>query len=152
MSGARFVHTNIVAQDWRKLVAFYVEVFGGEIVPPERNLSGKWLDDLTGIDGARIQGAHVALPGYGKDGPTLEIFSYSPELERAGVPGINRQGLGHIAFLVDDVEATVEKVRSAGGGVLGSIVRQRYEQLGTLTAAYCNDPEGNFVEVQKWSR
>lgn len=152
MSGVRFVHTNIVARDWRKLVAFYVDVFGGEIVPPERDLSGKWVDDLTGISNVRIQGAHVALPGYRGDGPTLEIYSYSPRDKRSGFRGINGQGLGHIAFLVDDVESMVERIRTAGGGILGSIVTQRYEGIGTLTAAYCYDPEGNYIEVQNWSK
>jgi len=28
LSGARYVHTNLVALDWRRLAAFYVEVFG----------------------------------------------------------------------------------------------------------------------------
>lgn len=152
MSGARFVHTNIVARDWRKLVAFYVDVFGGEVVPPERDLNGRWLEDLTGIRNVHIHGAHVRLPGYGEDGPTLEIFSYSPRSDRSGIPGINRQGLGHIAFLVDNVETMVQEIRAAGGGILGSVVTKRYDGIGTLTVAYCHDPEGNYIEIQNWSK
>lgn len=152
MNGIRFVHTNIVAKDWRKLASFYVEVFGGRIVPPERDLRGKWVDDLTGIADVRIQGVHVELPGYGTNGPTLEIFSYLPPRERPRSPAINQYGLGHIAFLVDDVHQMVGRITASGGGVLGSIVTQRYEELGTLTAAYCYDPEGNYIEVQNWSK
>lgn len=152
MSGVRYVHTNIVAKEWRGLVAFYIEVFGCRIVPPERDLAGRWLDELTGIQNAHIRGAHLALPGFSEGGPTLEIFSYSPEaLAPEGSP-INRRGLAHIAFHVDDVRAVVAKIKEHGGGLLGSIVEQRYDEIGTLTVAYCSDPEGNYIEVQHWAK
>lgn len=96
MNGVRFAHTNIVAKDWRRFVAFYVDVFGGRVVPPERDLSGEWLDNLTGISNVHIEGAHVAFAGYGEDGPTLEIFSYSPAEVRSGKAGINGRGLCQI--------------------------------------------------------
>ena len=151
MSGIRYVHTNIVAKDWRRIVAFYVHVFGCKIVPPERDLSGAWLEELTGIPDARIQGAHLALPGYEKNGPTLEVFGYSPGVMRSKPDEINRQGFAHIAFHVEDVETVVSRVREAGGGILGSIVRKEYDGIGVLTVAYCHDPEGNHIEVQNWS-
>ena len=99
---ARYVHTNIVARDWRRLAAFYAQVLGCVPVPPERDLSGRWMDAATGIDGVHIRGAHLRLPGYGDDGPTLEIFSYDEE-EEGVTPAVNRPGLGHLAFAVDDV-------------------------------------------------
>jgi hypothetical protein len=54
----KYVHANLVAKDWRRLAAFYREVFGCVPVPPERDLSGDWLDKLTGIRG----GAHLRDP------------------------------------------------------------------------------------------
>ena len=77
---ARYVHTNLIAQDWRRLAAFYEQVFGCRPVPPERNLSGQWLEQSTGIRGSEIQGVHLRLPGHGERGPTLEIFQYNPGL------------------------------------------------------------------------
>ena len=76
---ARFVHTNIIARDLHKLVRFYKQVFGCVPVPPERELSGQLIDDATGIDGVSIQGVHLRMPGYGDNGPTLEIFKYNPQ-------------------------------------------------------------------------
>ncbi len=151
MNDIRYAHTNIVAKEWRKIVAFYVDVFGCRIVPPERNLSGAWLTNLTAISDVQIEGAHLSLPGYEENGPTLEIFGYSPEMGRSEPDAINRQGFGHIAFLVDDVEAMVNRIQKAGGGILGSIVRKEYPGMGILTVAYCQDPEGNYIEVQNWS-
>ena len=37
---AKFVHTNLVAEDWRKLATFYEEVFGCVPVPPGKMPSG----------------------------------------------------------------------------------------------------------------
>lgn len=37
IEGVRYGHTNVIAQDWRRLVDFYVTLFGCEPVPPERD-------------------------------------------------------------------------------------------------------------------
>jgi predicted enzyme related to lactoylglutathione lyase len=52
--GARFAHVNLIARDWRRLADFYSRVFGWEPVPPERHLSGAWLDAATDLPAARI--------------------------------------------------------------------------------------------------
>lgn len=148
---AKYVHTNLVASDWRRLARFYETVFGCRIVLPERSLAGEWLDVATGIPNVEIHGAHLRLPGYGKDGPTLEIFEYAPGAARiAGAP--NRPGFGHIAFAVDDVPAAREAVLAAGGGVVGQTVTVEVAGAGEITFAYLTDPEGNIIEVQAWRR
>jgi catechol 2,3-dioxygenase-like lactoylglutathione lyase family enzyme len=146
---ARFVHTNIVARDWRKLAQFYEQVLGCTPVPPERNLEGQWLEDGTGVPGARIQGIHLRLPGYGAEGPTLEIFQYNYQEERPET-AINRPGFGHIAFVVDDVEAARDAVLAAGGGVVGKVVSLSVPSAGTVVFVYITDPEGNIIEFQHW--
>lgn len=146
----KFVHVNIVAEDWQKLAGFYITVFGCETVPPERNLSGKWVEDLTGIEGASIRGAHLRLPGYEGNGPTLEIFQYNEDI--AGLSLINRRGFAHIAFAVDDVEATLDSIIEAGGFAKGKIVTIPIEGSGTITVVYAADPEGNIIELQHWRK
>lgn len=143
-----YVHTNLVARDWRRLAAFYAEAFGCVPVPPERDLSGAWLDRATGIKGAHIRGVHLRLPGHGESGPTLEVFQYEPE-EEASAPTANRPGFGHLAFAVEDVEATRRRVQALGGGALGEIVTVSIPNVGGLEFAYLTDPEGNIVEVQR---
>ena len=70
----KYVHTNIVAKDWKALMEFYVSVFQCKLVPPIRDLSGEWLATGTGVPNAKFTGGHLLLPGYGPDGPTLEIY------------------------------------------------------------------------------
>ena len=145
----RYAHTNIICDDWRKVAAFYESVFECAFVPPERDQSGQWLADGTGLKDAQLTGVHMRLPGYGDDGPTLEIFSYV-QMEENLSPAANRKGLRHLAFSVDDVADTVRKVIAGGGAILGEVVTKEVPGLGRITFAYVTDPEGNIVEVQKW--
>jgi predicted enzyme related to lactoylglutathione lyase len=147
----RFVHVNLIAQDWRKLAEFYEQVFGCTPVPPERNLSGGWLEDGTGVPGAQVQGVHLRLPGYGEQGPTLEVFQYNHQLERQE-PAANRPGFAHLAFAVDDVAAARDAVIAAGGGAIGELVSVDIPGAGRITFIYATDPEGNIIELQHWSR
>lgn len=147
---ARFVHTNLIAQDWRRLAQFYEQVFGCTPVPPARDLRGQWLEEGTGVPGAEIEGLHLRLPGHGEDGPTLEIFQYNYEAERPPT-AVNRPGYAHIAFAVDDVEAARDAVLTAGGDVVGKVISVPIPDAGTVTFAYVTDPERNIVELQRWS-
>jgi catechol 2,3-dioxygenase-like lactoylglutathione lyase family enzyme len=147
-----FTHVNLIAQDWRRLAAFYERVFGCTPLPPERDLAGQWLDDSTGVPGAHIHGIHLRLPGgSGGHGPTLEILQYNRELER-GATAPNRPGWGHIAFAVDDVALAREAVIAAGGGTVGERVSVHIAGAGAITFAYVTDPEGNIIELQRWAR
>ncbi len=147
----KYVHTNLIAHDWKRLVDFYTHVFDCTLVPPERDLSGQWLDDATSVPHARIRGAHLRLPGYGDAGPTLEIFQYDSELEKPST-AINRPGFGHIAFAVNDVDAARDAVIAAGGRDVSRIVAVEIPSAGRIRFVYVTDPEGNVIELQHWSK
>jgi len=150
LAGVRFGHVNIVAADWRRLVAFYSAVFGCEAVPPERDYAGPDLERGTGVAGAALRGAHLRLPGQGPDGPTLEIYQYSRASKRPPTAA-NLPGFAHIAFAVEDVEAARRAVLAAGGGAVGDIVTLTAADGRRVTWCYVTDPEGNIVELQSWS-
>ena len=117
---------------------------------PERDMSGAWLDQVTSLRNAHLRGVHLSLPGYGDDGPTLEIFSYSQLVE---------------------ADADWKPVRVCPYRVCGrrcepgvadadrSRWRRQSERLphtevgsvGLLRVVYAGDPEGNIVELQKWN-
>ncbi len=146
---ARYTHTNLVARDWKRLATFYEHVFGCVPVPPERDLSGEWLSRATGVREAALSGVHLRLPGFGDNGPTLEIFQYSEVLESA-TPAANRQGYGHVAFAVDDVAEAADAVVRNGGSLVGEVVARNVPGVGVLTFTYAADPEGNMIELQHW--
>ena len=125
---AKYVHTNLIARDWKRLVKFYSEVFGCQPKGPERDLSGGWLDSVNAVPNAHLRGVHLRLPGYGDDGPTLEIFSYDQLIEH-GLPAANQCGFAHIAFAVDDVDQALQ-----GGDCSG---RQRSRTDCDDTSKWC---------------
>lgn len=151
IAGAKYVHTNLVARDWRRLVEFYSDVFGCVPVPPERRLEAHWVAKATGVASAAIYGMHLRLPGYAEGGPTLEIFQYNT-LADGETPAINRPGLAHLAFAVDDVAAALAEIKLRGGSAYGEIVEVEVPGAGRICFVYCADPEGNLIELQKWLR
>jgi predicted enzyme related to lactoylglutathione lyase len=145
----KYAHTNLVAKDWRRLAAFYQKVLGCVPVPPERDLSGEWVDKTTGIRDAHICGIHLRLPGWGDEGPTLEIFQYGSMPEHPPVKP-NTPGFSHIAFSVDDVAASAEAVFMHGGSAVGKLTVREVPGVGMLTVQYVADMEGNIIELQNW--
>lgn len=145
----KYVHTNLIAKNWKKLAQFYIDVFNCEPVYPERDLSGDWVDKLTTIQNARITGIHLRLPGYNA-GPTIEIFEYNHAPNSEIQQQINNYGYGHIAFHVSDVEAFIEKIIAFGGAKYGEMIEKEITGVGFLKAIYVKDPEGNIIEIQTW--
>jgi predicted enzyme related to lactoylglutathione lyase len=147
----RYVHTNLIAKDWRRLADFYQKIFSCVPVQPERDLSGEWLDKATGIKDSHLRGIHLRLPGHGESGPTLEIFQYDA---MPGHPEIaaNTPGFSHIAFAVDDVESAACSVFNYGGSAAAEMTQRDVPGVGRLTFQYVFDPEGNMIEVQKWEK
>ncbi len=148
---ARYMHTNLVARDWRALSAFYQDIFGCLPVPPERDFQGPQLEAGTGLPGAHLCGIHLRLPGHGENGPTLEIFNYNLLAERVST-AVNRPGFGHLAFSVPDVAAAQQIVLAGGGHILGEIVTLQIATGAQVTWCYVTDPEGNIIELQAWSQ
>jgi catechol 2,3-dioxygenase-like lactoylglutathione lyase family enzyme len=145
----RFSHTNIAARDWKKLSEFYINVFECKIKPPQRNLSGKWLNKGTGLTNAKLEGVHLYLPGHGDNPPTLEIFSYEEMHDMSSIMA-NYTGITHIAFEVEDVDLTMKKALGNGAITLGEMAEREIENIGILKFVYLRDPERNIIEIQSW--
>jgi len=145
--GIRYLHTNIIAKDWRALVTFYTEVFGCELVQPKGEPADEWTDGQTGISGLSMTGARLKLPG---SDAMLEILSCEPEGLDSWRP-VNRPGLGHLAFYVDDIEQVLADITAHGGQQVSEVVRHTANGAGTLVTVYACDPEGNGLELHNWN-
>jgi len=147
----RYVHTNIIAKNASMLIDFYKSIFHCQSINETRDLRREWLDRLTGLKEVHITGEHLLLPGYDNEHPTLEIFSYDA-LKETIPTEINRPGIAHIAFEVDDVEATLKEIISAGGSTVGDLVTAVYPDGMEAVFVYAQDPEGNIIELQSWRK
>ena len=113
-------------------------------------VDGPLMEAGTGLRDVHLRGMHLRLPDYGDSGPTLEIFEYDL-LEEKPATAVNRPGFGHIAFAVDDVRAARAAVLAAGGRPVGEVVTVQIASGAQVTWCYVADPEGNIIELQKWS-
>lgn len=145
----KFAHTNIVSTNWKELVDFYIKTFDCKVVPPIRKQSGEWLEKGTGLVNAKLEGAHLLLPGYGENGPTIEIYQYE-NIEQQDPISPNKRGFGHIAFEVESVEMVLCNLKKNGGKAFGEITKREVKGVGEITFIYARDPEGNLIELQSW--
>jgi hypothetical protein len=53
---------------------------------------------------------------------------------------------------VADPAEAAERVFAEGGRPVGELTVREVPGVGTLTVWYVADPEGNIIELQKWSR
>jgi catechol 2,3-dioxygenase-like lactoylglutathione lyase family enzyme len=141
----RINHANIVVANLELSLAFYEGTLGLKRVF-EQELSGEWLENLTSL--ARTSARCVFLqPEAG--GTRIELLQY---LKPVGgmVPNnslSNTQGLRHIAFEVDDVDAIFEKLLVAGTPVKSEPVEVPFAVMGTKKRLfYAMDPDGVIVE------
>jgi hypothetical protein len=57
----KYVHTNIVSDNWESLADFYINVFNCQKILPKRNISENWLEKGTGVKNASLSGIHLIL-------------------------------------------------------------------------------------------
>ena len=148
-TGIRYAHTNLIANDWKRLMDFYCQVFDCVPVSSERDHQGPHFEALTGIKGGNAKGRHIRLPGHGERGPTLEIFQYK-ENDPTLPTSLTRPGFAHIAFEVPEMDKKRAEVLAWGGRDVGQQVTIDIPGAGKLTLIYMTDPEGNILELQKW--
>lgn len=149
MGAVKYSHTNLITTDWKKISKFYMDVFDCIPLGPIRKFSGKAVEDGTSVESANIEGVHLLLPGFGEEGPTLEVFQYSNVLKQKETFA-NTRGYTHIAFEVSSLDETCRNLVKAGGWMLGKLARQPVEGVGVCIFVYARDPDKNIIEIQSW--
>jgi catechol 2,3-dioxygenase-like lactoylglutathione lyase family enzyme len=141
-------HVNIVVDDLGSMVEFYRGVLGFSVTK-RVTISGPWVDATVGLKDAIGDVVYLELP----NGPRVELLRY---VQPAGAnpPGLdqsNTRGLRHIAFRVTDIEAAMDKLKSAGVRPLSPIQTVPDSQVTYAGGVrkrlvYFRDPEGNLLE------
>ncbi|MFP5440935.1 MAG: lactoylglutathione lyase [Gammaproteobacteria bacterium] len=122
----RILHTMLRVGDLDRSLDFYTRVLGMKLLRKKDYPDGKFT---------------LAFVGYGDESDTAV-------LELTHNWGVDRYELGtaygHIALGVDDVYATVEKIRAAGGKVVREPGPMKH---GSTILAFIEDPDGYRVEL-----
>lgn len=140
MGVTTYVHAGVVVDDLSEAVRFF-RTLGMECGEP-MTAGGEWVDRIIGLDGTRVELVMASAPD-GTGGLEIVKFHSPPHEGAAGAEPVNRPGVRHLAYQVDDVRAVVDAVRDGGWDLVGEVVD--YEGLYLL--AYVRGPEGLIVEL-----
>ncbi len=138
-------HVNIVVNDLDAVREFFL-LFGFE----ERDsseLKGEWISKIVGLDNVHAKYSMLCLP----EGQTnIELIKYfnpqSPPNKHE--EKANQYGLRHIAFVVDDIEQQIEKLKGVGINCFNDV--QTYAKNGKRLV-YFYGPEGIILELAQYS-
>jgi catechol 2,3-dioxygenase-like lactoylglutathione lyase family enzyme len=136
----RFDHVGITVADLDTVTAFFVEL--GLMVEGQTFMKGEFVDTVIGIPGSRSRIVMLRPPD-GVAGLELSSFEW-PEHEPGSPTAMsNELGLRNVAFEVDDLQATVDRLAADGYGLIGGV--GQYEDIWRM--AYVRGPEGIIVAL-----
>ena len=136
----RIDHVGIIVKDLAGAKAFFLD-FGLEL-QGEGELEGEWLDKIVGLNNVKDAYAMLRTP----DGEAnIELIQFYRPSDESTVqqPLANTPGIRHIAFVVEDIEAYVARLKKQGMEVFSEV--QHYEDSYKL--CYVRGPEGIILEL-----
>jgi len=139
MKISKIDHVGIIVNDLSAARAFFLDL--GLEVQGEGELEGGWLDQIVGLNDVKTAFVFLGMP----DGEAnLELIKYDRPSDERGIQQLsaNTLGIRHIAFVVEDIEAVVAKLKTKGQEIFGEI--QSYEESYKL--CYVRGPEGIILE------
>lgn len=122
----RILHTMLRVGDLDRSLDFYTRVLGMKLLRRKDYPEGKFT---------------LAFVGYGEESDTAVVeltHNWGVEKYELGT------AYGHIALGVDDVYATVERIRAAGGKVVREPGPMKH---GSTVLAFVEDPDGYRIEL-----
>ena len=122
----RILHTMLRVGDLERSLDFYTRVVGMKLLRRHDYPEGKFT---------------LAFVGFGPEDthPALELtYNHGVEKYELGT------AYGHVALGVEDIHATVDAIRKAGGKVVREPGPMKH---GTTVIAFVEDPDGYRVEL-----
>lgn len=134
-------HVSVVVDDLAAATAFFTAL--GMELENEAPIEGPWVDRINALDGVRVDIAMLRTPdGAGR----LELTKFhTPAAIPPHPPNAlaNTLGLRTIMFNVDDLDATVARLRAHGGQLIGEVV----QYLEIYRLCYVRGPAGIIVAL-----
>lgn len=138
-------HVGLTVSDLDRSVAFYGALLGAD--PFYRATEERpYLSEIVGYPGCRLAIADFRLPG---TDTFLELLQYLHPPGEAAEMETSNPGIGHVCFVVSDLEAEFGRI-TALGGVFRS--RGPVERADGGKAVYFRDPDGITIELQELPR
>jgi len=136
-------HAGFTVASLDRSIAFYRDLLGFELAF-RWNPQAPYIGALVGYPGVDLHGAILRLPG---TDICLELLEYR-NIGKVPVDMANgNTGNGHIAFIVDDLDAVYDRLTAAGVASVSPPVTPTIGPNKGGRAVYMIDPDGFRVEL-----
>ena len=138
MSLKRMDNVGIVVESLDAAIAFFVEL--GMKLEGRAMIEGVWAGRVTGLENQRVEIAMLVTPD-GNSRLELSRFLAPPVVADHRNAPVNALGYLRVMFAVDDIDATLDRLRAHGAELVGEVVQ--YEEVYRL--CYIRGPEGVLI-------
>ena len=137
MTLQRMDHVGVIVDDLPGAIEFFTEL--GLELQGRFSVGGAEVDRIVGLEGVENDAAMMQTPdGHGR----LELIQFNapPSVGDGGDAPANTRGLRHLCFAVDDIEATLARLRA-------ELVGELVDYGNSFRLCYVRGPEGIIVEL-----
>ena len=138
MSVERMDNVGIVVADLDAAIAFFTEL--GLTLEGRMPIEGEWAGRVTGVRGQRVEIAMLRTPD-GQSRVELSRFDAPRIAEDHRRAPVNSLGYLRVMFTVQDLDATLARLRPLGGTVVDEVVNYN----DTYRLCYLRGPEGILI-------
>ena len=138
MAVKRMDNVGIVVDDLARAIDFFREL--GLELEGRAMIEGEWAGRITGLCDQRVEIAMMRTPdGHGQ--LELSRFLAPPVVADHRRAPVNALGYLRVMFAVDDLDATLDRLRARGAQLVGDVVRYR----DAYRLCYIRGPEGLLI-------
>ncbi|MCB9176546.1 MAG: VOC family protein [Caldilineae bacterium] len=134
----RMDNIGIVVESLDAAIAFFTEL--GLELQGRAMIEGEWAGRVTGLGSQRVEIAMLVTPdGHGK--LELSRFLDPPVVADHRTAPVNALGYLRVMFAVDDLDATLARLRERGARLVGDVV----DYADAYRLCYIRGPEGILI-------
>jgi catechol 2,3-dioxygenase-like lactoylglutathione lyase family enzyme len=138
-------HTGITVLNLERSLAFWRDLLGFELSHTAHQ-TGELAKEITGVAGAELKLAVLKAPG----GHKIELLEYlAPTDRNDACLRPSDVGHAHVALLVDDLDAVLEKILASGWKAAGRPQTLKSGPNAGKRVVYVRDPDGTTIEFMQ---
>ena len=138
MALKRMDNVGIVVEDLGGTIDFFREL--GLELEGRATIEGEWAGRVTGLGDQRVEIAMMRTPD-GHSRIEISRFLTPPVVADHRNAPVNALGYLRVMFAVDDLDATLDRLRARGAQLVGDVVRYR----DAYRLCYIRGPEGLLI-------
>jgi predicted enzyme related to lactoylglutathione lyase len=135
----KFRHAGIVVSNIDRSIDFYKELLN-PISIKDAMESGEYIDKFLGLKNVNVRTVKMTL----ECGGIVELLRFFSHPYLPTDKSITNLGCSHIALTVSDLEETYTKLKGTGTEFINA---PHLSPDGLAKVAFCQDPDGTFLEL-----